>query len=146
MSSAELRRSGDHARRRRPGGSSSSVPGCSTVVLRAGPAAAAARATRSFDRGRFGGIVYELTGDNFTRAFDPPYRNVLVSSLGSPAITTVIALLIGYPVAYAIAQLPRQLETIALVADRAAVLDQLPDPHLRLDRAAQRPRAVTQRS
>ena len=38
-----------------------------------------------FDRGRFGGIEYEFTLDNFTRAFEPTFRKVLVSSLGIAA-------------------------------------------------------------
>ena len=34
-----------------------------------------------FDRGRFGGVQHEFTLDNFTRAFEPTFRKVLVSSL-----------------------------------------------------------------
>ena len=59
-----------------------------------------------FRRGRFGGIVYELTGENFTRLIDPLYLDVLFGSLKIATITTVIALLVGYPTAYLIAQLP----------------------------------------
>jgi spermidine/putrescine transport system permease protein len=70
----------------------------------------------AFRRGRFGGIVYELTGENFTRLIDPLYLDVLFGSLKIAAITTVIALLVGYPTAYLIAQLPRKWKTIALVA------------------------------
>ncbi|MDP9846062.1 ABC transporter permease [Streptosporangium lutulentum] len=69
-----------------------------------------------FRRGRFGGIVYELTGENFTRLIDPLYLDVLLDSLKIATITTVIALLVGYPTAYLIAQLPRKWKTIALVA------------------------------
>jgi spermidine/putrescine transport system permease protein len=69
-----------------------------------------------FRRGRFGGIVYELTGENFTRLIDPLYLDVLFGSLKIATITTVIALLVGYPTAYLIAQLPRKWKTIALVA------------------------------
>jgi spermidine/putrescine transport system permease protein len=69
-----------------------------------------------FRRGRFGGIVYELTGENFTRLIDPLYLDVVLGSLKIATITTVIALLVGYPTAYLIAQLPRKWKTIALVA------------------------------
>jgi spermidine/putrescine transport system permease protein len=68
-----------------------------------------------FDRGRFGGIDYEFTLDNFTRAFEPTFRKVLVSSLGIAAAATLIALAIGYPVAYAIAKLPRRWRGLVLV-------------------------------
>jgi len=68
-----------------------------------------------FDRGRFGGIVYNFSLDNFARAWQPTYRKVLISSLEIAAAATLIALLIGYPVAYAIAKLPARWRTIALV-------------------------------
>jgi spermidine/putrescine transport system permease protein len=68
-----------------------------------------------FDRGRFGGIEYEFTLDNFTRAFEPTFRKVLVSSLGIAAAATAIALAIGYPVAYAIAKLPERWRSLVLV-------------------------------
>ncbi|WP_211263885.1 ABC transporter permease [Streptosporangium amethystogenes] len=69
-----------------------------------------------FRRGRFGGIVYELTAENFTRLFDPLYLGVVIGSLRLAAIATLIALLVGYPTAYLIAQLPQKWKTIALVA------------------------------
>ena len=59
-----------------------------------------------FRGGRFGGVVYELTGENFTRLFDPLYLDVVLGSLKIAALATVIALLVGYPTAYLIAQLP----------------------------------------
>ena len=52
-------------------------------------------------------------------------------------IATLIALLIGYPAAYAIAKAPPTLADVAAVPRHPAVLDELPDPHLCLDRAAQ---------
>ncbi|MEU0482736.1 ABC transporter permease [Streptosporangium sp. NPDC006013] len=69
-----------------------------------------------FRRGRFGGVVYEATGENFTRLLDPLYLDVLIGSLKLAAIATLIALLVGYPTAYLIAQLPPKWKTIALVA------------------------------
>ncbi|WP_340538562.1 ABC transporter permease [Nocardioides sp. GXZ039] len=68
-----------------------------------------------FDRGRFGGIQYTFNLDNFSRAFEPTFRKVLVSSLGIAAAATVIALAIGYPVAYAIAKLPERWRSLVLV-------------------------------
>jgi spermidine/putrescine transport system permease protein len=69
-----------------------------------------------FQRGRFGGVVYEATGENFSRLFDPLYLDVLVGSLKIAALTTLIALALGYPTAYLIASLPRKWKTFALVA------------------------------
>ncbi|MFI6319605.1 ABC transporter permease [Nonomuraea sp. NPDC050556] len=67
-------------------------------------------------RGRFGGIVYEFTTENFARLFDPLYLDVVVSSLKIATITTLLALLVGYPTAYVIARLPRRWKTVALIA------------------------------
>lgn len=69
-----------------------------------------------FQRGRFGGVIYEFTAENFERLVDPLYLDVVIGSLKIAAVTTVIALLAGYPTAYLIAQLPRKWKTIALVA------------------------------
>jgi spermidine/putrescine transport system permease protein len=68
-----------------------------------------------FTRGRFGGIVWEFTLGNFARAFEPVYVNVFLNSLLIAGTTTVLALLIGYPAAYAIAKLPRRWRTVALI-------------------------------
>jgi spermidine/putrescine transport system permease protein len=69
-----------------------------------------------FRRGRFGGIVHEATAENFSRAADPIYLNVLLDSVRIAALTTLLALLLGYPTAYVIARLPRRWKTLALVA------------------------------
>lgn len=69
-----------------------------------------------FQRGRFGGIFYEFTLENFQRLFDSLYLGVVGDSLKMAAIATLIALLLGYPTAYLIAQLPPKWKTIALVA------------------------------
>ncbi|MEU7836700.1 ABC transporter permease [Nonomuraea sp. NPDC050022] len=69
-----------------------------------------------FQRGRFGGVVYEVTGENFSRLIDPLYLSVVGASLKIAGLTTLLALLLGYPTAYLIAQLPRKWKTVALVA------------------------------
>ncbi|WP_406318081.1 ABC transporter permease [Streptosporangium sp. NBC_01639] len=69
-----------------------------------------------FRRGRFGGVIYELTGENFTRLVDPLYLDVVLGSLKLAAAATLIALLFGYPTAYLIARLPAKWKTIALIA------------------------------
>ena len=59
-----------------------------------------------FERGLYGGIDYEFTLDNFeprARAALPAGR--LRQSLRIAGLATLLALLIGYPAAYAIARL-----------------------------------------
>ncbi|GIH24336.1 spermidine/putrescine ABC transporter permease [Acrocarpospora phusangensis] len=69
-----------------------------------------------FPRGRFGGVVYEFTLENFERLSDPLYLGVIGDSFVIAGTVTLLALLIGYPAAYAIAQLPPRWKTIALLA------------------------------
>ena len=59
-----------------------------------------------FRRGPFGGVVYELTGANYARAFDPLYLRVLWYSIRMALIATIICVLIGYPAASFIATRP----------------------------------------
>ncbi|HEX6871100.1 MAG TPA: ABC transporter permease [Micromonosporaceae bacterium] len=68
-----------------------------------------------FHRGRFGGIVYEVSGDNFARVADGLYLSVIWTSVKLAGITTVLALLLGYPTVYLIAQLPRRWRNVALI-------------------------------
>ena len=68
-----------------------------------------------FRRGRFGGIVWSPTLENFSRALDSVYVSVLSNSLVIAGLTTLLALLIGYPAAYAITRLPRRWRTTALI-------------------------------
>ncbi len=66
-------------------------------------------------RGTFGGIVLDFTFDNFVRALQPLYLGVLAQSVAIALVTTLLALLLGYPTAYVIAHLPRRWRTVALV-------------------------------
>jgi spermidine/putrescine transport system permease protein len=68
-----------------------------------------------FQRGRFGGVVWDFTLENYARALEPVYLKVLGDSLLIAGTTTVLALVIGYPTAYAIALLSPKWRTIALV-------------------------------
>ncbi|MEV0155513.1 ABC transporter permease [Micromonospora sp. NPDC050686] len=68
-----------------------------------------------FHRGRFGGIVYEASTENFTRVADGLYLGVIWTSMKLAGLTTLLALLLGYPTAYLIARLPRTWRTVALV-------------------------------
>ena len=66
-------------------------------------------------RGRFGGVEWTFTLDNFARALDPLYLDVLWNSLGIALAATALALLIGYPTAFAISKLPERWRTVALI-------------------------------
>ena len=69
-----------------------------------------------FQRGRFGGIVWDFTLGNFARLLDPLYLGVVGNSLRVGFIVTLLALLLGYPTALAITRLSPKWRTIALVA------------------------------
>src|SRR3989304_3589892 len=64
-----------------------------------------------FHRATNGGVVFDFCLDNYVRALDPLYLNVLWFSLRVAVITTMVALLIGYPAAYFIATRPRRWRT-----------------------------------
>ena len=68
-----------------------------------------------FTRGRFGGVVWEFTLANYSRLFESVYVNVFISSVVIAGTTTLLALVLGYPTAYAITRLPPKWRTIALI-------------------------------
>ncbi len=68
-----------------------------------------------FQRGTYGGVVYDWTFDNYRRAFDSLYLSVLWFSLRVAVEATVISLLIGYPVALFVATRPARWRTVLLV-------------------------------
>jgi spermidine/putrescine transport system permease protein len=57
----------------------------------------------TFTRGEFGGVLYELTASNYERAFQTLYLDAFVYSVRIAATATLLALLLGYPLAYFIA-------------------------------------------
>jgi len=60
-------------------------------------------------RTQYGGIEYSLTLDNYKEMFDPLYLKVIWKSLKLAFFTTVICLVVGYPLAYWIASKPSKL-------------------------------------
>jgi spermidine/putrescine transport system permease protein len=50
-----------------------------------------------------GRVVYHFTWENYARALDPVYLSILLRSLEYAGLTTVICLVLGYPLAYFIA-------------------------------------------
>jgi spermidine/putrescine transport system permease protein len=54
-------------------------------------------------RGTYGGVEWDLTLGNYARFFDPLYLRIFGRTVVIALITTVICLLVGYPLAYFIA-------------------------------------------
>ena len=67
-----------------------------------------------FRRGIYGGIDYTFTLENFGLVLDPLYAGIFLRSARIAATATALALLIGYPAAYAIAAAPRRLQPLLL--------------------------------
>jgi spermidine/putrescine transport system permease protein len=68
-----------------------------------------------FERGIYGGIDWSaFTFENIERAFDPLYLSIFLDSAIIAGTATLIALLIGYPAAYAIAKAPAGRQTALL--------------------------------
>jgi spermidine/putrescine transport system permease protein len=53
-----------------------------------------------WQRSPYGGLVREWTAGNYFRALEPLYVWILVRSLGLAVFTTVLCVLVGWPVAY----------------------------------------------
>lgn len=54
-------------------------------------------------RSAYGGVVHDPSLANYVRALEPLYQRILVRSLGLAAATTLLCLVVGYPVAFWIA-------------------------------------------
>ncbi len=65
-------------------------------------------------RGAYGGVEYRFNITNYTRLFDPLYGKVMIFSLGVGLGTTLICILVGYPLAYFIARAPARQRSLLL--------------------------------
>ena len=68
-----------------------------------------------FERGVYGGIDYIFTWQNFARAAEPVYLTIFLDSARIAGLATLVALLLGYPAAYAITLAPRGKQTRYLI-------------------------------
>jgi spermidine/putrescine transport system permease protein len=68
-----------------------------------------------FERGIYGGIVYDLTLENYQRSVTSLFARIFLDSVRIAGTATLVALLVGYPAAYAIAQQPRSRQMALLV-------------------------------
>ncbi len=67
------------------------------------------------DRGKFGGIVWIFQIENYVRFADQLYIRIFIRSFFIALITTVICLLIGYPMAYWMALQPQKKRSTYLL-------------------------------
>jgi spermidine/putrescine transport system permease protein len=67
------------------------------------------------DRGAYGQIDFHFTWENYGRIFDPLYGSILFDTLVVAVETTLLCLLIGYPLAYYIAKQPKSRQNILLL-------------------------------
>jgi spermidine/putrescine transport system permease protein len=65
-------------------------------------------------RGTYGQVEFRLNFSNYARLFDPLYAKILLFSLAVGFGTTVICLLVGYPLAYFIARAPARQRSLLL--------------------------------
>lgn len=60
------------------------------------------------ERGTYGQVVFSFTLNNYIRFIDPLYVSILWDTMVVSVLTTVITLLIGYPLAYYIARMDKK--------------------------------------
>jgi spermidine/putrescine transport system permease protein len=65
-------------------------------------------------RGTYGEVTWVFNASNYARLFDPIYGKILIYSLGVGLGTTVITILVGYPLAYYIARSPARHRSMLL--------------------------------
>jgi spermidine/putrescine transport system permease protein len=65
-------------------------------------------------RNYYGKVIYQWTIENYVRFIDPLYLNILVRSVIFGLLTTILTLLIGYPLAYFIASRPKKTRNLML--------------------------------
>lgn len=66
-------------------------------------------------RDEIGGVIYRFTWENYRRVFEPTYLAIFARSVGYAALTTVLCVIIGYPVAYYIGRASEALRNKLLL-------------------------------
>ncbi|MBN8554409.1 MAG: ABC transporter permease [Deltaproteobacteria bacterium] len=66
-------------------------------------------------KGIYGGIVWQMTFENYERAFDWLYLKIFLQSLKLALLTAISCLLIGYPMAYVIATANQKYRSALLI-------------------------------
>lgn len=65
-------------------------------------------------RGAYGQVIFKFNLTNYTRLFDALYGKVMIFSLGVGIGTTLICILVGYPLAYFLARAPVRQRSLLL--------------------------------
>jgi spermidine/putrescine transport system permease protein len=65
-------------------------------------------------RGLYGGVSWVFTWENYTRFVDPLYLRILLRTFRISLLTTVILLIVGYPMAYRIARASKRWRNVLL--------------------------------
>jgi spermidine/putrescine transport system permease protein len=68
------------------------------------------------ERDTYGGVIWQFTPQNFARVFDPLYLSTFLRSVYIAVLTTLICLLLGFPMAYFIATRQPRLRNTLLLA------------------------------
>jgi spermidine/putrescine transport system permease protein len=63
-------------------------------------------------RGIYGGVEWILTWSNYGRLADPLYGNIYLRSVLFAGLTTLVCLILGFPLAYAIARAPQHWQPL----------------------------------
>jgi len=66
-------------------------------------------------RGTLGGVVLDFTMENYAAVLDPTYLKILVRSVIYSGLTTIICLVMGYPVAYYIGRADERWRNLLLM-------------------------------
>jgi spermidine/putrescine transport system permease protein len=68
------------------------------------------------ERGKYGGVEWVFTLENIYRLFDPLYFSTFIRSFYIAIVTTVITLLLGYPLAWYIVSRPPKTRGFLMIA------------------------------
>lgn len=68
-----------------------------------------------FERGVYGGVEYNFNLENFQRVWESIYLSIFLTSAKIAGLAALIAVLIGYPAAYAITRAPAHRQTRYLI-------------------------------
>jgi spermidine/putrescine transport system permease protein len=68
------------------------------------------------ERGTYGGVIYNFTLENFRRVFDALYFGTFLRSVYIAIITTLVCLILGFPLAWFIVSRPSRQRNLLLLA------------------------------
>src|SRR5438093_6720671 len=90
------------------------IPPAATLIFLFGVPLLLVFAVSFATRGTYGGVEWTFTLANYASIADPLYLRIFWRSLWLAVLTTVICLLMGFPLAYVIARAPKRWQGILL--------------------------------